>query len=156
MARIVRRITVERDLTEVFDAIADFSTTADWDPGLRASEALDDPAVGMGARYMVTLDQGGPIGPRLEYLTVLYERPRRVVLRTRNRFVEGTDDVTVTSEGNNATTVTWQADFAVRGPIGRLVDPLLARGFQRVGEKAVRGLEAWLRDGGSAHHSAAA
>ena len=153
MAQIVRRIPVDRDATEVFDAIADFSTTARWDPGVRSSIALDDPPVGPGARFEVTLDQG-PFGPRLTYRTEVHDRPRRVVLHTRNALVEGTDDVTVEQDGDGCV-VTWQADFALRGPLGRLVDPLLARGFAKVGDKAVEGLASWLRDGGTARHRAA-
>lgn len=153
MARIVRRIPVDRDPTEVFDAIADFSTSARWDPGVRSSMALDEPAVGQGSRFEVTLD-AGPFGPRLEYRTEVYDRPRRVVLTTRNALVEGTDDVRVEPDGDGCV-VTWEAEFALRGPVGRLVDPLMARGFENVGDKAVDGLASWLRDGGSARHEAA-
>ena len=153
MARIVRQIPVDRDPSEVFDAIADFSTTARWDPGVRSSIVLDDPPVGPGARFEVTLAQGS-FGPRLQYRTEVYERPRRVVLHTRNALVEGTDEVTVEPDGDGCV-VTWQAEFALRGPVGRLVDPLMARGFEKVGDAAVAGLAAWLRDGGSARHEAA-
>ena len=153
MARIVRRIPVDRDPTEVFDAIADFSTTERWDPGVRSSVALDDPPVGPGARFEVTLDQG-PFGPRLTYRTEAYDRPRRIVLHTRNALVEGTDEVTVEPDGQGCV-VTWTAEFAVRGPIGTLVDPLMAKGFEKVGDKAVDGLATWLRDGGTAQHAAA-
>lgn len=154
MARITRRIPVDRPPHEVFDAIADFSTTARWDPGVRASRALDTPAVGDGARFEVTLD-AGPFGPRLTYTTRSYERPARVVLHTRSALVEGTDDVRVETDGTGGSVVTWQADFAVRGPLGSLVDPLMARGFEKVGDRAVEGLATWLRDGGEAQHPAA-
>jgi carbon monoxide dehydrogenase subunit G len=153
MARIVRRIPVDRDPTEVFDAIADFSTTARWDPGVRAARPLDDPPVGPGARFQVTLDQG-PFGPRLVYRTEAWDRPRRVVLHTRNALVEGTDEIVVEPDGDGCT-VTWQADFALRGPLGRLADPLLARGFERVGDQAVAGLASWLREGGTPRYRAA-
>lgn len=153
MARIVRTVTVDRDPSEVFDAIADVSTAARWDPGVRSSRAIDDPPVGRGARFEVTLDQG-PFGPRLEYRTEVYDRPRHVVLHTRNWLVEGTDDITVEPAGGGAT-ITWRAQFSLRGPLGRLVDPLLARGFETVGDKAVGGLETWLQDGGQAQHDAA-
>lgn len=153
MARIVRRIAVDRDPADVFDAIADFSTTARWDPGVRSSVAMDDPPVGPGARFEVTLAQG-PFGPRLVYTTRTYDRPRRVVLHTRNAVVEGTDDIAVESDGEGAV-VTWEAEFVLRGPLGRLADPVLARGFARVGDAAVDGLAAWLRDGGTARHAAA-
>ena len=152
MARIVRRIPVDRDPVEVFDAIADFSTTARWDPGVRSSMALDDPPVGPGARFEVTLDQG-PFGPRLTYETRTYDRPRRVVLHTRNALVEGTDDISVEADGDGCVVI-WEADFALRGPVGRLVDPVLARGFGKVGDAAVSGLGEWLRAGGSARHAA--
>lgn len=153
MARIVRHITVPRDPAEVFDAVADFSTAGQWDPGIRASRALDTPPVGLGARFAVTLAQA-PFGPRLVYRTEVHDRPRRVVLHTRNLLVEGTDDVRVAADGDGSA-VTWEADFTVRGLPGRVLDPLLARGFARVGDRAVAGLESWLRTGGRARHTAA-
>lgn len=153
MARITRTIPVDRPAAEVFDAIADFSTTARWDPGVRASVPLDTPPVGPGARFEVTLDQG-PFGPRLVYETKVYDRPRRVELTTENVLVRGRDVVTVEAAGDGCE-VTWQADFSLRGPLGRLADPLMAKGFEKVGDKAVEGLATWLREGGHARHPAA-
>lgn len=77
-----------------------------------------------------------------------------MVLRTRNALVEGTDQIAVEPDGDGCL-VTWHADFALRGPVGRLVDPLMAKGFETVGDRAVDGLATWLRDGGTARHEAA-
>lgn len=150
MASIARRIHVDRDPTEVFDAVADFSTTAQWDPGVRATRVVGAPPVGSGAQVEVRLALG-PVSPRLTYVTEVYERPHRVVLRAVSPVAVGVDDIRVEATPEGGALVTWQADFDLRGP-GRLLDPLLRLGFGSVADKAVVGLEAWLDAGGTADH----
>ncbi|MBY5163047.1 SRPBCC family protein [Salsipaludibacter albus] len=148
MARIVRTFTVERPATDVFDAIADFATAEEWDPGVRASRPGDGPRVGEGATWHV--ESGlGPVGLPLLYTTTTWDRPDHVVHRTENWFAVGEDDVRVVEE-RGTTTVTWDARFTFRGP-GRLVDAVVQKGFEGVGDRAVRGLENWLRAGGRGH-----
>ena len=38
--------------------------------------------------------------------------------------------------GGAGTSVTYQADLHLNGPLGRLLDPLLGLGFRRVGDRA--------------------
>lgn len=149
MARITRSFTVDRPATEVFDAIADFAAAQEWDPGVRASGPAGGPRVGRGARFALDVTVLGPVGLALGYATTRYERPTRVVHETRSLLAVGTDDVRVVEEGGR-TTVTWDARFRFGGP-GRLLDGLVQRGFEGVGDRAVRGLERWLRAGGTGH-----
>jgi carbon monoxide dehydrogenase subunit G len=150
VARILRTIHVDRPVPDVFDAVADFSTTARWDPGVSATRVVGDPDVGLGAQVEATLALG-PLSPTLTYATTVYERPRRVVLRAENALVVGVDDITVTADPAGGTQLRWQADFSLRGP-GRFADPLVGLGFERVGDRAVSGLEEWLAAGGTADH----
>lgn len=145
MARITRTFTVERPAGEVFDAIADFARAQEWDPGVRASRHAGGPRVGHGARFALDVTLAGPVGMGLTYRTTRHERPTRLVHETRSALAHGIDDVAV-AEVDGATMVTWDAMFRFPGP-GRWVDPLLQRGFEQVGDRAVRGLERWLRAG---------
>ena len=142
MARITETLDVPVTPEQAFDYVADFTTTANWDPGISGVRRLDTGPLARGARFKVQYDIG-PAAVPLHYEITTYERPLRVVLTTVGPFHRGKDDVTFESAGEG-TRVTWDARFALRGP-GRLLDPLLAIGFQKVGREAVRGLEKALR-----------
>jgi dehydrogenase/reductase SDR family member 12 len=142
MAKITEPTVVPTSIEVAFDHLADFTTTADWDPGIVAAERLDDGPIGLGSRFRVR-SKTGLITVPLEYEITAYERPNRLVLETSGPLHRGEDDVRfeTTSEG---TKVTWNAEFAIRGP-GKLIDPLLGIGFRNVGKAAIRGLDRSLR-----------
>ncbi len=150
MARLTRELTIDRPAEEVFDAIADFSTAQDWDPGVARSTATSRPPIGAGARFDLVLRMG-PLTPTFTYETDHYERPRRVRHRTAHPLAVGVDDITVTATSETTCLVIWSATFDLRGPLG-LFDRGLQVGFERVADAAVDGLAAWLRAGGHARH----
>ena len=138
MARISEPLHVPVPVETAFDHVADFTTTAGWDPGITEARRLDDGPIGLGSRFEVQLRLGLVTVP-LVYEITAYQRPHRVVLTTRGLAYRGEDDVRfeATAEG---TKVTWNALFALRGP-GLLLDPVLGVGFRRTAAKAVEGLE---------------
>ena len=138
MARISEPLHVPVPVETAFDHVADFTTTAGWDPGISEARRLDDGPIGLGSRFEVQLRLGLVTVP-LVYEITAYQRPHRVVLTTRGLAYRGEDDVRfeATAEG---TKVTWNALFALRGP-GLLLDPVLGVGFRRTAAKAVEGLE---------------
>lgn len=137
MARIREIVRTARSREEAFDHLADFTTTASWDPGIVAAKRLDAGPLGVGARFEVRL-QLGPTTVPLVYEITTYERPDRLVLSTVGRVHHGEDDVRF-QRSAEGTEILWNAMFAVRGP-GRLLDPLLAVGFRKAGREAVEGL----------------
>lgn len=145
MARIIEQFHVSRPADEVFRAIADFATAAQWDPGVSAAEQVEGPAPGLGAAYRLLLAMG-PLRVPFTYVTEIHEPDEHVVHATENAWAQGRDDVRLTPV-EDGTAVRWTADFALKGP-GRLLDPLLQKGFERVGKEAVAGLERWLEQGG--------
>lgn len=140
MAQITERLDVPTAIEDAFDHVADFTTTVDWDPSIVAAERLGDRPVGLGSRFRVKLALG-PLNLPLEYEITAYERPNRVVLSTRGPVHRGEDDVRFVASADGGTTVLWNAEFALRGPVGRLLDPGLGVGFRRTAAAAVRGLE---------------
>ena len=138
MARISEPLHVPVPVETAFDHVADFTTTAGWDPGITEARRLDDGPIGLGSRFEVQLRLGLVTVP-LVYEITAYQRPHRVVLTTGGLAYRGEDDVRfeATPEG---TKVTWNALFALRGP-GLLLDPVLGVGFRRTAAKAVAGLE---------------
>jgi dehydrogenase/reductase SDR family member 12 len=141
VARVREIIEVPLDPEAAFDHVADFTTSAQWDPSIASSERLDTGALRVGSRFEVRLSIGPTTLP-LTYTITTYERPHRVVLLTSGPLHEGHDDVRFDAT-DGGSRVTWDARFALRGP-GRLLDPLLAVGFRRTAAEAVRGLEAAL------------
>jgi hypothetical protein len=138
-------VTVDRKVpitcAVAFDAVADFTSSATWDPGIASARRLDDGPLGVGSRFEVRY-RFGPVTSPLVYEIVRYERPSRVVLATESLLHTGEDDVRFAQAGE-ATEVRWQARFGFRGP-GRLLEPLLRVGFPRVAREAGDGLAAYL------------
>jgi hypothetical protein len=137
MARIREIVRTSHSREEAFDHLADFTTTAAWDPGIVAAKRLDAGPLDVGARFEVRL-QLGPATVPLVYEITTYERPDRLVLTTVGRVHRGEDDVRFQTSAEG-TEIVWNAMFAIRGP-GRLFDPLLAVGFRKAGLEAVEGL----------------
>lgn len=142
MARISEPLDVPIPVEAAFDHVADFTTTADWDPGITRARRLDDGPIGLGSRFKVQLKLGVVTVP-LVYEITAYERPHRVVLATQGLLYRGEDDVRFEAT-ESGTKVHWNATFALRGP-GALLDPALGVGFRRTAAKAVAGLERSLR-----------
>lgn len=143
MARVSAPITVPIPPEVAFDNLADFTSTAVWDPGIPATERLDDGPLGVGSRFRVHVKLG-PITCPFIYEITVYDRPHRVVLETKSLLHHGEDDVTFAPQ-DGGTRVTWNAMLRVRGP-GRLLEPALRVGFGRTVAEAVDGLEPFLRE----------
>ena len=142
MARITEPLSVPTSIEAAFDHVAEFTTSAEWDPGITSARRLDEGPIGLGSRFEVRLKLGLATVP-LVYEITAYERPHRVVLTTAGLLHRGEDDVRF-APGDDGTEVTWNALFALRGP-GLLLDPALGVGFRRTATKAVAGLERSLR-----------
>jgi dehydrogenase/reductase SDR family member 12 len=138
-------VTVDREVVTpqhaAFDAVADFTTSAVWDPGIASSRRLDDGPVDDGSRFEVRYRFGLLTLP-LVYEITRYERTDRVVLTTKSLLHVGEDDVRFRPSGTG-TDVSWRASFAFRGP-GLVLEPLLRVAFPRVAQEAGDGLAAYL------------
>lgn len=134
---IVRTLTVARPPAEVFAYLHDFTTTEEWDPGtLRTTRESGDG--GVGTRYHnVSRFLGRET--ELTYVVEQVEPPRLFRLRGENATVVAHDTMTLTPTGSGGTEVTYRAEFAFKGA-ARLVAPLLAPAFRRLGDEAEVGL----------------
>lgn len=134
---IVRTLTVDRAPEEVFAYLHDFTTTEEWDPGtIRTTRASGDG--GVGTRYHnVSRFLGRET--ELTYVVEQVEAPRLFRLRGENATVVAHDTMTLTPTGSGGTEVTYRAEFELKGA-ARLVAPLLAPAFRRLGDEAEVGL----------------
>jgi hypothetical protein len=73
VARYVDAIDLPIPLEEAFDYLADFTTTAEWDPGVAEAKGLTPGAVRLGSRFRVSVSFLGRRIP-LEYRITEFER----------------------------------------------------------------------------------
>ena len=144
MAHYATTVTSPGSPTEVFEYLADFSSTAEWDPGVSEARCLTDEPLRVGARFHVVADFLGRRVP-LEYRTVEIDPPRRVVLRAETPTVVSEDTITVSALPGSGAQVTYDARLRLRGAL-RIADPVLGLLFRRVGDRAKAGLAATLAD----------
>jgi hypothetical protein len=141
MAHYFARIPVSATRSDAFAYLSRFDHTAEWDPGVVAGEMLTAEPVGVGSRFALTARFLGRHIP-LEYEIADFERDVRVVLQAENRSVRSVDTITF-EDDELGCVVVYDAELVANG-IGRLIDPLLALVFRRIGDRAAAGLRTHL------------
>jgi carbon monoxide dehydrogenase subunit G len=134
---IVRTIAVPRPPEEVHAYLRDFTTTTEWDPGtVETTRELGDGGVGTRYRNVSSF-----LGRRTEltYVVEEDEPPHTLRLRGESKTVVAHDSMTMRATPGGGTELTYRADFAFKG-LARLVAPLTAPAFRRLGDEAAEGL----------------
>jgi uncharacterized protein YndB with AHSA1/START domain len=137
MIVIEREVVVAAPAELVFDYLADFETTEEWDPGTVRTVRLEGDG-GVGTAYRNVSSFAGR-ETELRYVVEESDRPNRVVLRGENKTVVARDTMTFRGE-SGSTRVTYRAEFQLKG-LARFAEPLLRRPFRRLGDEAERGLQ---------------
>jgi hypothetical protein len=134
---ITRTVTVARPAEIVFDYVSDFTTTTEWDPGTVNTVRLNGNG-GVGTTYRNT---SRFLGRTTDLAYVVIERSphRRIQLRGENATVVAMDTMTLRQPRSGATELTYRAEFTFKGA-WRLLAPLLAPAFRRLGDQAEAGL----------------
>jgi uncharacterized protein YndB with AHSA1/START domain len=135
---LIRTVTTAAPVATVFRYLADFTTTTVWDPGTLQTTRLSGDG-GVGTRYH---NRSRFLGRETELIYVVEELvpESRVRLRGENRTVVAVDTMTFTPAVGGGTAMTYHATFFFRGA-ARLVAPLLAPAFRRLGDGAEAGLK---------------
>jgi carbon monoxide dehydrogenase subunit G len=137
--RLERTISVPGEPDAVFAYLADFTNTAEWDPGTVEATQVGDGPVGIGTRFHVIAEFKGRRIP-LDYEVKVYDPPRRVVLVGRSERFKSTDDLTVTPAADGFVRIGYVAEFELRGLL-RFAEPFLKGQFNKLADDAVAGLE---------------
>jgi hypothetical protein len=137
VARYTTTIESKLAQAEAFAYMADFSNARFWDPSVSEARREDEGPLGIGSRFHLVARFAGRNVP-LAYTIVTYEPPALVMLEARRGFVSR-DTITVQPAEGAGSVVGYDALLAFTG-IGRLLDPLMQRVFDRVGAKAAAGL----------------
>ena len=145
MAHFKASVDTPRPPEEVFAYLSDFSSTAEWDPGVVEAERLGELPIGEGTEFRLLASFLGRETP-LIYRVVEYEAPNAVTLRGENSSVVSLDRITFERTGAG-TRITYDATLTLKGPM-KIADPLLGLAFNRVGARALAGLRQTLAAGG--------
>lgn len=141
MASYTTTVPVAASPRRVFDYLADFSNTADWDPGVMRASRLDAGVLKVGSSFAVEVK----VGPRslpMTYVIRRFDAPRLLQLTAEEKLFDSLDTITVEPDGEGCR-VTYAAVLSLRGP-GRFLDPLLQLLFSRVSDRAAVGLRRQL------------
>lgn len=143
MTTIRKQIETALPVDEAFAYVADFASSAEWDPGVKSAERTGDPAgeVGVGTRYQLQVRMGGRTAP-MEYEITRYDRPSRVVLHGSGSGVTAIDDIRFL-DVDGTTRIEYAADIRLGGLL-RLVQPFMGSTFERIGRDAAEGMERTL------------
>jgi hypothetical protein len=137
MARYRDTIVSPRSAEEVFDYMAMFSNVTAWDPTAAEAHPVGGSEPGEGSRFHVLVRWMGREIP-LEYTTIAYARPKRLVLRAENSTTISEDAITVEPTDSGCRMV-YDAQLTLKG-VMRILDPLFGLAFKRLGNDAAAGL----------------
>jgi len=138
MARYSTTVQSNKSREEAFAYLANFANAAEWDPGVVSGEVLSGEPLGLGTTFRLMCRYFGRQFP-LEYRIIAFEAPSKVKFEANRGSISSVDEIrfVTVSEG---TAVTYDANLHLSGFLGRLMDPLVALAFQRIGGKAAAGL----------------
>lgn len=134
-------IEVPRSIEESFAYVADFTTVAEWDPGIHESRKVSGDG-GVGTVYDVQAEFRGKTMP-FTYTVTEFEENRRIVLDGVGEKATSVDTIAFEASEGGGTRITYTADFKLKGVL-RVAEPFLGGTFKTLARKALEGLEAKL------------
>lgn len=139
--KILRTVTSRRSPEEVFAYLSDFTHTEEWDAGTLRTTRIEGDG-GVGTRYA---NVSRFLGRKTELTYVVEESdpPNRLRLRGENKTVVTHDTMTLDPRPDGGTEITYRAEFEFQG-LARLVSPLLAPAFKKLGDESEQGLRTAL------------
>ena len=128
-------------IDDVFEYVADFANSREWDPGVATAERLDDGPLGLGSRFRLGVRLGSRVAP-MDYRISVFEPPTRVVLVGSGSGVSAIDDIRLERLAAG-TRLDYTADIRLGGLL-RLIQPFLGGALANVGRNAAEGMQRTL------------
>jgi carbon monoxide dehydrogenase subunit G len=141
-------IEVDVPVDTAFAAVADFSTSERWDPGVAKARRVKPGAgvdAGLGAEYALTVTFRGNASD-MTYTTTAYDAPRRVVLEGVGPRIKAIDTIEFEPTDSGGTRIMYTADLRLIGA-AKIAAPFLGGAFERLGNDAIAGMRSWLESG---------
>ncbi len=130
-------IEVPRSVEESFAYVADFTTVADWDPGIHESRKVSG-AGGVGTVYEVQAEFRGKTMP-FTYTVTAFEQDTQIVLDGVGEKATSVDTIAFEASGDGGARITYSADFKLKGVL-RVAEPFLGGTFRTLAREALAGL----------------
>jgi carbon monoxide dehydrogenase subunit G len=134
-------IEVPRSVEEAFAYVADFTTVAEWDPGIHESRRVSGEG-GVGTVYAVRAEFRGKTMP-FTYTVTSFEGNERIVLDGVGEKATSLDTIAFEASADGGTRITYSADFKLKGVL-RVAEPFLGGTFRSLARRALAGLDARL------------
>src|SRR3954452_8627206 len=136
---VERTLTVPRPIDAVFDSLADFTHTNEWDPGTVETRRTSGDG-GVGTTDANTSEFLGR-QVDLTYETLELQRPGRIRFRGHNDSVTATDTISLTAHAEG-TELTYDVDMAFHGLLMKVLGPVAAKpGMERLATRTQEQLE---------------
>ena len=126
---------------ETFAYLADFSNTAEWDPGIVEARRLTPAPTAVGSRFEIIAVFRGK-RQRYEYVVTELDEGNRIALHGEGEKAMSDDVMTISGSGSG-TRIVYEADIRLKGMF-RVAEPFLGSTFRRMGDDALDGLRARL------------
>ena len=139
MPRTTQARLLDQPIDDVFAYVADFSNTADWDPGVSSARRTGEGPIGEGATFEVQAVFMGQKVP-MSYRIVAYEPPTRLVLEGTSSSSEARDELWFAPAPDGKTRITWILDLKLQGAAA-LAEKVFAPMVHRLGQVALDGLQ---------------
>jgi len=140
---VERTFTVARPIESVYDYLADFSHTEQWDPGTVSTVRTSGDG-GVGTVYHNVSEFLGRRA-ELDYTTIVLTRPTEVKFRGDNSSAVTYDWMRLARASGNATEVHYRAEFAFTSLAVRLLAPLVVgRKLSKLADETVEQLTSAL------------
>ncbi len=133
MAHYVTKVRTQRPADEVFAYMADLRNFAEWDPGVKKVVQIVGDGGGPATEFDVSVS-----GTTLRYVTKEHVAPQHLLVVAESATLVSTDRVTVEST-DDGTVVTYDADLQLKG-VFKMLGPVLALAFGRIGDRAAEGM----------------
>jgi carbon monoxide dehydrogenase subunit G len=127
---VERRFTVPQPPEAVFDYLADFTHTNDWDPGTVETRRTSGDG-GVGSTYANTSEF---LGRKVDliYETLELQRPGRIRFRGQNDSVTSVDTIDLVAHAGG-TELTYDVEMSFHGLLMKVFGPLAAKpGMERL------------------------
>lgn len=134
MPSVQRTFDVDAPLDQVFDYLADFTHTEQWDPGTVSTTRLDTAPLSVGARFRNVSEFLGR-RTELEYTLRELDHGKRLVFAGVNKTATATDHMTFTGSARK-TTITYQATFDFKG-LAKVVGPFMGPALNKIADRTV-------------------
>lgn len=136
---VEERVVLQGRQPEVFDFIADFSTTSRWDPGVVKAARDQDGPIKVGDSFsLVTVWKGSE--SNMKYKLTELERPNRIVLIGEGAIVRARDTIIFKpSVGGGSTEIHYRLELSFKGPLRPFV-AFIQEDLIQLGRDAMDGL----------------